>query len=174
MKEFEIVRKEKQETYKVIVDDRDIDLLTKYTYHAQVNLSGHVYIRRWLRIGRSYRHVNLQWDVYTRYNGEMSFSTLIDHSNGNTLDNRLTNLRLATRQQNRFNSKPRSNSSSKYKGVVANKNGWSVFIHYGNRHITCGTFEDEVKAAKLADKIYMALYGKFAYLNFQGTENVEI
>jgi hypothetical protein len=41
----------------------------------------------------------------------------VDHVNGNTLDNRVNNLRVCSRQQNMCNSKHRSHSGNNYKGV---------------------------------------------------------
>lgn len=46
----------------------------------------------------------------------------IDHKNGNRSDNRITNLRLATRSQNNFNAGMKSNNTTGYKGVSYQKN----------------------------------------------------
>ncbi|HSH67366.1 MAG TPA: HNH endonuclease [Bacteroidia bacterium] len=170
MKEIKLLRKQKGEEYTVKVDDCDADLFEMYKYHIQVNRSGHVYVRRWVRPDngrKSYPHVNLQWDVYARRNGKISKNILIDHKNGDTLDNTFGNLRIATRGQNRHNSKGISTASSKYKGVHKFKNGtYSVVIKHNDIRIVSHGYKDETEAAKIADKIYYGLYGEFARLNF--------
>jgi len=93
-----------------------------------------------------------------------------DHINGKPLDNRKTNLRPATRQQNSWNmSKPLKASCSKYKGVAFHKREkkWSAQIIIDGRQISLGTFEDETEAAKEYDKAAKKYFGQFAKLNFK-------
>lgn len=93
---------------------------------------------------------------------------IVDHINGNRLDNRKCNLRLCTHRQNIINSKKRSNSASKYKGVNKHQKGWQVFIWNGVKNIHLGIFEkdNEVEAAKAYDKAAKEMHGKYAHLNF--------
>jgi len=93
---------------------------------------------------------------------------LVDHINGDGLDNRRANLRLATPSQNNCN-KPGFNKSSKYKGVSRTdlkKKQWRAVIHYNNEMIHLGRFCNEVAAAKAYDKAAKKYHGEFAYLNF--------
>jgi hypothetical protein len=49
---------------------------------------------------------------------------MVDHINGNTLDNRRTNLRLVTPAQNQWNRRRNStHKSTRYKGVCVTKTG---------------------------------------------------
>lgn len=95
---------------------------------------------------------------------------LIDHINGDKLDNRRHNLRLATRSQNEQNKrKRRANTTSKYKGVVKIKNRkakcWRVTLTIDgyNKHI--GTFYSEKEAAIAYNQAAYAHFGEFALLN---------
>lgn len=94
----------------------------------------------------------------------------VDHINGNTLDNRRSNLRLATPQQNARNSRKRTRqSSSQYRGVTWHKHigKWQVMIKshaYHNKYI--GLYVDEREAAKAYDAAARELHGEFACLNF--------
>lgn len=90
-----------------------------------------------------------------------------DHINHDTLDNRISNLRLCTRSQNNQNRKPRK-CTSKYKGVHWNKlnKNWRAMIRLGKQeHIGC--FEDEKDAALAYDTKARELFGEFAYTNFE-------
>ena len=98
----------------------------------------------------------------------------IDHINGNPADNRISNLRLATNQQNQFNSKGRS-GSSKFKGVswkAADKK-WQVRISIGGKLKHAGYFTKEEDAARAYDKLAALHYGDFARLNFPHWESAD-
>ena len=94
---------------------------------------------------------------------------LVDHKNGNSLDNRRDNLRLATHFQNSCNArKSKSNFTSQYKGVQfrKKKNRWIAVIYYHQKAIWLGTFKSEIEAAKAYDAAAKKYHGEFARLNF--------
>jgi hypothetical protein len=94
---------------------------------------------------------------------------VVDHQNHNGLDNRRTNLRIATWEENCWNKrKPISDSSSQYKGVMWDKrrSTWQVMMGYKGKKIFIGYFDDETEAAKAYDAKAKELYGEFAALNF--------
>lgn len=92
----------------------------------------------------------------------------IDHIDNNKLNNKKSNLRIATHSENQQNKpKFKKNGSSKYKGVSLNSKGnWLVMINdinYGTCNI--GTFTSEIAGAN-AYNYYAKLYhGEFANLN---------
>jgi hypothetical protein len=78
---------------------------------------------------------------------------LVDHDNGNTLDNRRENLRITDYQGNAENRVKRKETSSKYKGVSFCKgNGkYRSKIKFKKRSIYLGCFENEEEAAEAYD-----------------------
>ena len=103
----------------------------------------------------------------------------VDHINGDPLDNRRENLRMATPMQNAANAHKQSGCSSIYKGVSWNteKRRWKAELnltirsaHRGKRgrgiRLLLGWFEDESYAAICYDSIAREWYGDFARLNF--------
>lgn len=94
----------------------------------------------------------------------------IDHRNGNSLDNRWNNLRLATPGQNLANQKSTPGSSSRYLGVHwCNKHKkWIAQIRKNNKNHRLGSFSNEEKAAKVYDRAARRFHGEFANLNFPG------
>lgn len=93
-----------------------------------------------------------------------------DHINRDFLDNRKTNLRFCTKQQNQFN-KACNKGTSKYRGVSLTKHKkWTVKIRKDGRPTYLGTFNSEIDAAKCYDIAAKKYFGEFAYLNF-GTNN---
>ncbi len=92
-----------------------------------------------------------------------------DHINGNGLDNRRANLRIAPngQRQNGLNRGPNRGGSSRFKGVFWNKQAgrWTASIKAGEivwRH----NFAGEAEAARAYDDKARELHGEFAYLNF--------
>jgi hypothetical protein len=92
---------------------------------------------------------------------------VVDHIDGTGLNNSQRNLRLCTKQQNLYNSKPRA-GRSKYKGVRYEKRTrkWIAEItHKGKRH-HLGSFDSEIDAAHAYDRKARECFGPFARLNF--------
>lgn len=94
---------------------------------------------------------------------------MIDHINGNTLDNRKSNLRFVTFQQNIWNSKKiKLDGTSKFKGVVrvSNRNLKKPFYaritqNRKTKHI--GAFATEKEAHDVYEKEALKLRGEHAY-----------
>lgn len=92
---------------------------------------------------------------------------MVDHRDGNGLNNRRSNLRLATPGENCANQRPQVGRTSQYKGVSwDNRNRkWAVGVKRGDVRRR-GYFLDEVEAAAAHDRWALELHGEFARLNF--------
>ncbi len=93
---------------------------------------------------------------------------MVDHRNGNGLDNRRANLRPATSSQNSANQKLRSNNTSGYRGVQWNKKArkWRAqIVLHGKRRIL-GDFTSKEDAARAYDAAAVELFGEYARPNF--------
>lgn len=73
---------------------------------------------------------------------------LVDHINGNKLDNRIANLRLATKQQNSCNSRRYKSNTSGIKGVslVKYSGRWRAYIVINRKQIHLGIFSTKEEA----------------------------
>lgn len=92
---------------------------------------------------------------------------VIDHINHDTLDNRKSNLRICTHQQNIMNSRKRKgNNTSKYKGVSYDKkHKWRMKITKDGISTDISGFDTEEDAARAYNEYAKMLHGEFAYLN---------
>lgn len=98
-------------------------------------------------------------------------SVVGDHrDNSRPLDNRMSNLRSCTKQENECNVGPRSNNTSGYKGVTHYKarNQWFSYITVKGRRYSLGYYpiEEKESAARAYDAAAIKYFGEFAYLNF--------
>lgn len=88
----------------------------------------------------------------------------VDHINGDTLDNRISNLRLVTGAENAINRKKNKNNSSGHKGVSWNKRltKWQAQIRFDGERIHLGFYHDLEEAADAYRDASMRLHGKLA------------
>lgn len=93
---------------------------------------------------------------------------MVDHINGNKLDNRRSNLRICTASQNASNRpKERKSSRSQYKGVMfeSNTGRWRASISHNRYDASFGPYETDIEAAMAYNTIATALKGGFARVN---------
>lgn len=90
---------------------------------------------------------------------------VVDHIDGNGLNNCRGNLRVVTHPQNDANRRPRG-GSSRFVGVTRRGNRWGAQIAHRGRHYSLGSYATEIEAAKARDRKAVELHGVCAYLNF--------
>lgn len=80
---------------------------------------------------------------------------LIDHIDGNRLNNKISNLREATYAENAYNSKIRSDNKSGVRCVSWDKarKSWEVRIKIDGKLKHFGNYKDLDEAAKVAEKV---------------------
>ena len=148
-----------------IVDDDDYMLLKDKNWYISIPNKGQEYCYAGYCVWQdgAYHHVWMHRVVTGAQPGQV-----VDHVNSNTLDNRKSNLRVCTLRENALNSRPRKNTTSKYKGVsrVKSNGKWYASIKSGKKSYNLGVFESEEKAAKVYDEAAFRLFGEYAYLNF--------
>jgi len=140
-----------------IVDKEDYEELSRYKWHASSRVESCYAYRR-----KGKRSLSMHREIMGEPKG-----MVVDHIDGNGLNNRRRNLRVCTSSQNHQNRR-RTRGRSRYKGVCWEKrrNKWRAEIMLEGRHIDIGCFADEVEAARAYDKKAKELFGEFAYLNF--------
>lgn len=93
---------------------------------------------------------------------------VVDHINGNSLDNRKVNLRECLHKENIRNRRGKNkNNTSGFKGVFWMKHAklWRAQIKVDKKIIYLGYFKDKVKAAIAYNAAAIKFHGAFASLN---------
>lgn len=96
---------------------------------------------------------------------------IVDHINGNPLDNRLCNIRITTQKVNCINRR-KAVGKSRFKGVFFDsrksplKKPWRAAVWPNNEVRYLGYFLDEESAARAYDAGAREAYGAYAVLNF--------
>ncbi len=138
--------------FSIVDDEKYEDVLKNGAWHLE-NIKGHLY-------ARNSKRVFLHHFVFGDKN--------LDHINNDGLDNRISNLRKATKSQNMMNRPKFKNCSSKYKGVYFCKRDkhWISQIKINGKQKKIGYFLNEEEAALKYDEFAKKLFKEFALLNF--------
>jgi hypothetical protein len=148
-----------------MVDQVDYERINKLQWHSMNSHDCTFYAVR-----RIYINGRKKLAVMHREIMQPPADLVVDHADGNGLNNTRKNLRIATPAENSYNRrKHRRKCSSKYKGVHMDKRTgrWRTIIIHKGKSIHLGMFENEIDAAKAYDKAAKELYGEFAKLNFE-------
>lgn len=90
----------------------------------------------------------------------------IDHRDGDGLNNKWSNIRLATESQNLMNARLRSDSSTGLKGVWArkrkNRTRFVASISANGKTVYLGTFDSSCEASDARNKAALQIHGEFA------------
>lgn len=151
-----------------IVDDDDFKLICNYRWQFERGYAkAQVYMGRgekWQseKYQYKYQHVYMHRLISNAQRGQV-----VDHANGNRLDNRKCNLRLCSSSENAKNVKGKSRKYSKYKGVTKIKNSdkWQAQITVNYKSVYLGLFAGELEAAQAYNIAALKHFGEFAQLN---------
>lgn len=136
-----------------IVDDSDYEYLNQFKWYATKNRNC-AYARRYSKG----KYISMHWDI-------MRYMPMLhaDHINGNGLDNRRKNLRLATISQNAMNRGVHKNNKLGVKGVYLSKSGkYRVIIQKNEKKTHLGYFSTLKEASDAYNSAAKSLFGQYA------------
>lgn len=143
------------------VDKEDFDHLNQFTWSLAT-------------VGYAVRHDDGNTVYMHREIMELGFGDkrLVDHRNGDPLDNKRSNLRVCSKSQNQANQRAKKkldgSSQSRYKGVSRryskSSKPWRCRIAFNGKSTT-RYFATEIEAAKEYNKLAIEVHGEYAYVN---------
>ena len=150
--------------YETIIDTADLHLVEGANWHAEVKL------RRDGSIRTVYARRNMpaliEGRILTALHRIIMLppsGMLVDHVNGDGLDNRRCNLRLATPAENNQNRRLSLSNTSGYKGVCFDKHKgkWRALIAANGRKVHLGHYTSAAEAAEAYETASICFHGAY-------------
>ncbi len=143
-----------------MVDDDDYELVAGRKWTVSINRAGNCYAISHVR--RGLPNIRMHRLILGARQGEM-----VDHKDGNGLNNTRENIRLCTAGDNQHNRGPHPRNKSGYKGVSwdEGRGKWFVKIRLEYQQIFLTYTDNCFDGAYIYDQAAMQLHGDFARLN---------
>ena len=141
-----------------LVDDEDYNILRQFKWNTTF-VNGNAYAMHSFIIDDKQKGISMHRFIMNVPDGLM-----VDHVDGNGLNNQKSNLRFCTKSQNAANSRTDKVGISKFKGVTKQKGRNSFTTVCNGKYI--GSFKTEIEAAEEYDKHAHEIFKEFARLNF--------
>lgn len=145
-----------------LVDEEDYLLVLKYKWCAWYNKCTDSFYAKTTSRGMNGKKAILNLHRYLL--GVTDPKILVDHINGDTLDNRRCNLRPCNASQNTKNkTRLLKLNTSGYRGVCwsKEKQKWKAYIHVDGKHKHLLYSSSPIEAAKTFDNAAKEYYGEF-------------
>lgn len=144
--------------YFAIVDDDKFEELSNLKWHVSIKRNKRPYASTSKKISGKVFSQEMHRMLMSAMPGQ-----IVDHINGNPLDNRIANLRFATHSQNLANN-PKSQGRKRYRGVFRYRNAkrWTAIICKDKRRYVIGVFDTEIEAANAYRNASISLYGDYS------------
>jgi len=139
-----------------LIDIEDLDKVLEYCW--TVNSRG--YVVSATRADKGKKGLRLH-----RYLMDCTDTKLVvDHINHNPSDNRKTNLRVCTQQQNMFNQRPKKQNKTGVRGIrfIAQINKWETRFNFDGKERAVGYFDNLADAIALRKQYEEKYYGEFS------------
>lgn len=150
-----------------IVDDEDYERLSRWKWYL-MDEAPNGYAARTIHLRQGKTRVQwLHYEIMGLRQAPRPF--VVDHINGDRLDNRRSNLRYATWAQNAINRRPykKPGASSQYKGIsyCHRRRVWRATLNFNNRRYHLGVFKKEYEAMVAYNCKVCQVAGEFAWVN---------
>ncbi len=151
-------RLEKLKRAGLLLDPEDEDLIIVFAFHIN-QIRDRQYVRS---KPRGYLHKLILERALGRL---IEPGKMVDHINGNSLDNRRKNLRECTNAQNLANRGKETGNASGHVGVWFEKrtNKWCAELTHNKKKHWCGRFKTKEEAAKARNARAKEIKGEFYF-----------
>lgn len=145
-------------------------LLTMWKWYTSKS-NGNYYLNRLSNITTPYGRVMVSIALH-RVICPCGGNFVVDHKNGNGLDNRESNLQPLPQALNGQKQRKKPKATSRFKGVSFIKKKWRVTLQKDRKQIFLGYFRNEEAAARAYDEKVVEVHGPGAVLNFPNANGV--
>jgi hypothetical protein len=145
--------------FRALIDDDDYAWLSQFKWHIA-------------RIGKANRPRRSDKLYLSRIILDAPKGMVVDHINGDTLDNRRVNLRICSVGNNRKNNRIYARNKTGFKGVTIHKKygKYQAFIVNNKKSIWLGYYDSAENSGRAYDVAAKKYHGEFACLNFPDKE----
>jgi hypothetical protein len=157
--------------FEAFVDEEDYEYLSRFRWQARLGrycwyASTRITISHKPQVRRS---TSMHREIFLNRGIDIS-EKFIDHADRDGLNNRFSNLRIASCKENNWNTKIREDNSSGYKGVHYHvppygDPTWRARLQVDGKRLHLGLFPTAVEAAIAYNEAAIKYYGDFASLN---------